>query len=183
MNPQSYEEFTTTTLNRKGKRKAKISNSYGVQDYYNHYRHLYKDARHKVSYQEYAKVINSLNQSLAKRLINVGMVDLPLNCGRISINTVPIRYKETKKGFTNTAGIDWQKTLKLWYEDHREFENKTLVKFDIKERFAVRYNRYNTAMINSMYFMFKLHRNVIQEINTLFKNNKLNINGYGKEEC
>jgi hypothetical protein len=37
--------------------------------------------------------------------------------------------------------IDWDKTLKLWYEDEEAYKQRTLIKMEEKEIYKVHYNK------------------------------------------
>ena len=71
--------------------------------------------------------------------------------------------KEVKTNYP----IDWDTTVKLWYEDKEAFENKTLVKIQNKEVYKIYYNRLNTNYKNKSFYQFFPNRTLKR---TLSKN-------------
>jgi hypothetical protein len=55
--------------------------------------------------------------------------------GTIELRKRPVTYDIKNGKLKVSAPIDWDKTLKLWYEDEESFNKKTLVKVEEKEIF------------------------------------------------
>ena len=58
----------------------------------------------------------------------------------------------------STYPIDWDGTLKLWYEDQESRENKTILKKKEREVFRIMYNKSKAFYTNKNYFEFKVNR-------------------------
>ena len=62
------------------------------------------------------------------------------------------------------APIDWDATLKLWYESPEDKENKTLVKTEKRDIFKVVYNKKNVNYNNNSLIMFSPTRTLKTKI-------------------
>ena len=89
-----------------------------------------------------------------------------------------IKIKDNK--VKTTLPIDWDRTLKLWYEDQGSYKNKTLVRMNEKEVFKIFYNRnkanYNNKVFYDLRFMrglkLKLKEKIKEGLIDAFKLNK-----------
>jgi hypothetical protein len=61
--------------------------------------------------------------------------------GTLEIRKKPARVSIVDGKLVTNLPIDWDATLKLWYEDKESFENKTLVRVESEEIFKVYYNK------------------------------------------
>ena len=81
------------------------------------------------------------------------MGELELRKGPTSVSVVNGKIK-------NNMPIDWDQTLKLWYEDAEAFKNKTLVRLRETEPFKVVYNRIRATYKNKAFYNLKLNRDL-----------------------
>ena len=58
----------------------------------------------------------------------------------------------------STHPIDWDGTIKLWYEDEESREKKTILKKKEKEVFRIGYNKSHARYKNKEYYEFKVNR-------------------------
>ena len=72
-----------------------------------------------------------------------------------------------------TYAIDWDSTLKLWYDDEEAFNNKTLVKFPEKSIFRVKYNKSTANYENKSFMEFQVNRNIKTRLKQKIKNNEI----------
>ena len=80
--------------------------------------------------------------------------------GRLEIRKyTPKIYFDGNKVKTNLP-IDWDKTLKLWYEDEESYKNKTLVKMEEKEVFKIYYNKNIADYTNKTFYEFNINRDI-----------------------
>ena len=70
---------------------------------------------------------------------------------------------------TNRA-IDWQSTLKLWYEDKESFDSKTLVRCVADEKFKFIYARKKANYANKMYYEFTPTRSLKLRLKEIINN-------------
>ena len=50
--------------------------------------------------------------------------------------------------------VNWDATLKLWYQDEDAYNNKTLVRFEDREVFIIYYNKWSATYNNKSYYQF-----------------------------
>ena len=56
--------------------------------------------------------------------------------------------------------IDWDSTLKLWYEDEESYKNKTLLRLDEHEIYKVLYNQENANFNNRSFYEFVFNKDL-----------------------
>ena len=56
--------------------------------------------------------------------------------------------------------IDWDSTLKLWYEDEESYKNKTLLRLDEHEIYKVLYNKENANFNNRSFYEFVFNKDL-----------------------
>ena len=69
--------------------------------------------------------------------------------------------------------IDWNRTLKFWYEDEESFKNKTILKMEEKEIFKVHYNKNVANYPNKLFYQFKVNRDLKLKIKENIKENRI----------
>lgn len=114
----NWEDFRREVLNLNGNRTHKVTNSLGVYDSYKWIRkRKWLDIGRPLTEHEFYSIIRRVNNYLADELVNGNDVTLPCNMGRLEIRKSKpnIRFKDGK--VKTDLPIDWDRTLKLWYED------------------------------------------------------------------
>lgn len=136
------EYFATKTKRSKGKNTA----DYHISDYLKYYRktvwryqggktkrgtfrqRMNKGGKWTITPQLYRKILTSINSLLLEAILHGEDIQLPLNFG--------ILYARQKKVYTSldengklktNRALNWQETLKLWYEDKEARESKQVV--------------------------------------------------------
>lgn len=159
------DEFRKQVLKVKGPRKHKIHNSYGVYDSYKYIRkNKWMEIGHPVTEHDFYRVIREVNNNLAY-LLSYGVdISLPHHMGRLEVRKYDanIHIKDGKV-ITNLP-IDWDRTLKLWSEDEKAYEERVLVKMEEKEIFKVYYNRGKAIYNNKGFFDFKVNRDLKKKL-------------------
>jgi len=77
-----------------------------------------------------------------------------------------------KKIRTNLP-IDWDRTLKLWYEDKESYKNKTLIKVEEKEIYKIYYNRNIADFTNKTFYQFDINRELKRKLKQNIKDGKI----------
>src|SRR5690554_6806468 len=94
------------------------------------------------------------------------MVNLLSKMGTIEIRKFSIEPKIGEDGeLIFHAPIDWDKTLRLWYEDEEAHKNKTLIKVENREVFKRFYNKLRANYKNKSFYDFLLNKNIKTNIN------------------
>lgn len=157
----TYDDFKNAIKNIHGNRSHKIKNSLGVYDAYKWIRkNKWLNIGRPLSEHEFYSIIRKVNNCLAEELVKGQDVTFPLRMGRLEIRKyTPKIYFDGNKVRTNLP-IDWDRTLKLWYEDEESYKNKTLVKMEEKEVFKVYYNKSIADYTNKTFYTFNINRDL-----------------------
>lgn len=155
----SLSEFRKEILKVDQPRKTTINNSYGVYDAYKYYRkNKPKDPKYILSESQYFAIVRQINLLLVQELLEQKDIVFPYSMGRLEVRkSIPKVYIEDGK-VKSTYPIDWDGTLKLWYEDQESRENKTILKKKEREVFRIMYNKSKAFYTNKNYFEFKVNR-------------------------
>ena len=161
-----YNEFAKEVKKVTSKRTHKVSGSLGVKDAYNHYRkNRPKEKKFAITESDYFKIIRMLNEVVASQLSKGYEIKLPYRTGSLLVERFKIEPKIDENGkLVFRAPIDWDATLKLWYESPEDKENKTLVKTEKRDIFKVVYNKKNVNYNNNSLIMFSPTRTLKTKI-------------------
>ncbi len=143
-------------------REYKVRNSLGVYDAYKYYRKNKPDSKEYVlTESQYFAIIRKINLLLADELLLGEDIRLPKSMGTIELRKFETGAKIGKDGKLHVnLPIDWDKTLKLWYEDQGAYKDKVLVKMEEKESFKIYYNRESATYNNKSYYEFMPNRDL-----------------------
>lgn len=168
------KEFISRVTKVKGNRVHKVRNSLGVKDAFYFYRkHRPDDSKFVLDASEYLKIIRSVNNIIRDLIINGEEISLPEGMGKLELRKRQT-IVEIKNGKLKTnLPIDWNSTLKLWYEDEESYINKKLIRQETKEVFKVYYNKYRANYINKTFYQFHLNREIKKGLKNKIKNNEL----------
>lgn len=155
-------------------RKHDIRNSLGVYDGYKYYRkNKPKDKKYILTESQYFSIIRQINNILADEITVGKDVVLPSKMGKIELRKYEssIKIDGNGKVVTNLP-VDWNNTLKLWYEDPEAYKNKTLLRLNEQEMYKIVYNKENANFNNRAFYEFvfnkdlriRLKRNIKQGI-------------------
>ena len=69
--------------------------------------------------------------------------------------------------------IDWDATLKLWYEDAESYKNKTLVKKEEKEYFRIKYDKTRADYNNKSFYKLEPNRELKLRLKEKIRNKEI----------
>ena len=171
----SYKDFKSAIQGLQNTRTHKITNSLGVYDAYKYIRkNKWLNIDRPLTEHEFYQIIRRINNYLAEELINGNDIIFPNRMGKLELrkrNSLPIIDK--KGNIKVTYAIDWDSTLKLWYDDEEAFNNKTLVKFPEKSIFRVKYNKSTANYENKSFMEFQVNRSIKTRLKQKIKNNEI----------
>ena len=171
----SYKDFKSAIQGLQNTRTHKITNSLGVYDAYKYLRkNKWFDIGRPLTEHEFYQIIRRINNYLADELVNGNDIIFPNRMGKLELrkrNSLPIIDK--KGNIKVTYAIDWDNTLKLWYEDEEAFNNKTLVKIPERNIFRVKYNKDTANYENKSFMEFQVNRNIKTRLKQKIKNNEI----------
>lgn len=155
----TYREFKKEVQKVDNARIHKVTGSIGVYQGYKYIRkNKWYDIGRPLKEGEFYRIIRRINEYLANELVNGNEIKLPHRLGTLEIRKKPSRLSIVDGKLVTNLPIDWDATLKLWYEDKESFENKTLVRIESEEIFKVYYNKKDANYRNKSYYEFKPNR-------------------------
>ena len=170
----TYEEFKFNVQHLNSLRIHKVKNSYGVYDGFKYYRkNRPKEHKYVLTESQYFSIIRRVNELLGEALINGEDVTLPYRLGRLEVRKYEARITTDGKKVRTNLPIDWDRTLKLWYEDKESYKNKTLIKVEEKEIYKVYYNRNVAEFTNKTFYQFDVNRELKRKLKQNIKEGKL----------
>ena len=170
----SLEDFKRTTLKLNEPRTHKVTGSLGVYDAYKYIRkNKWLNIGRPLSEHEFYSIIRKVNEYLADSLLRGHDIVLPHKMGRIEVKKYEARITlEGNKVKTNLP-IDWDRTLKLWYEDEESYKSNTLIKIEEKDIFKVCYNKSKADFNNKSFYQFDINRDLKRRLKQQIKNGAL----------
>lgn len=170
-----FEEFSRAVRNLDGPRIHIIHNSYGVYDYYKYYRkNRPKDSKYVLTEKQFYNLFRLLMIKLVDQLLSGNNIKLPHRMGTIELRKYTADVKIGNDGkVIYRAPIDWDATVKLWYEDKESYTNKVLVRSNNKNVFKVHYNKSKANFKNKSYYMLHPNRNIKKRLFKLVTNNSI----------
>lgn len=162
----SWQKFRNSIINNvKGYRKFKVSGSWGIYDAYKLIRkHKWYDIGRPVTEKEFYAIIRLINKKLADEIAKGSTITFPSKMGKLEL------MKETRGVYFNdgkmkvTYPIDWQATLRLWFDDEEARQQKLLIRRNSKCVYKVRFNKYDATFNNKMFYDFTLNRYIKQKL-------------------
>lgn len=159
---ESYGDWRLRTLKvfGKGRRKIGVTGSWGV---YDAYKAIRKDGwqgigRPLMEHEFYA-IVRGMNDLLAERLALGETITFPARMGRLLLTKRrPSAYMDKGGRLKVTYPVDWDSTLKLWFEDAEAEGDKVLVRRRTGFTYRVRYDKSAANYPNKIYYEFALNR-------------------------
>lgn len=176
----SFKEFLKDIKKVNKERHHKVTNSYGTKDAFFYYRKIRpKDPKYVLADIQYLRIIRSINDKLRELLIKGNDVLLPEKMGRLEIRkrNNSIKFKDGK--LVTDLPINWDATLKLWYEDEESYNNRILIREENKETFRVYYNKNKANYNNKSFYQFFPNRELKIGLKNNIKKNKIEAFKYG----
>jgi hypothetical protein len=150
----TYDEFRISVLKASQKKHHfKITNSYWTKDAYR-WCITNKLIDKSISEKNFREIINTLNQSLQDRLLKGFEVRLPERMGSIEVRKYKTNIRFENGRLVTNLSVDWDKTLRLWYEDEEAYAKKTLIRCETKERFVFVYSKRKAKYKNKVFYEF-----------------------------
>lgn len=154
------QEFIADIKNVTKPRNHSIKNSIGVEDFV----YQYLKCNKKLPSSTIRSIIKTINQELANELSKGREIKFPRQMGSLEIrqNDTYVKLKDGK--LKTNRMIDWNATLKLWYNDKEAKNKKQLVRLENKKIFSVFYNRGKAKYNNQVFYEFIPNRALKQKI-------------------
>lgn len=157
----AWQKFRKEITKQEGKnrKKFKVSGSWGIYDAYKYIRkNKWYDIGRPVTEKEFYAIVRQVNNKLANEISVGNTVVFPSKMGKLELR------KDQRGVFFNngkmkiTYPVDWQATLKLWFEDEEAREKKLLIRRNSKCVYKVHFDKYNATFNNKIFYDFTLNR-------------------------
>ena len=161
-----FNDYIKQVKKVSSKRNHKIINSLGIKDAYYYYRkNRPKEKKFVIDEKTHAIIIRRINELVADKISKGYEIRFPYKMGGILIESFEISPKINNEGkLVFNAPIDWDSTLKLWYESEEDRKNKTLIKTEKRNIYKIIYNKKNINYKNKGYVTFSATRELKQKI-------------------
>ncbi len=154
-------EFFNMIKKNSGKRGTRtIPKCLKKKSYFHYYRqHRTQEHEYVLTECEFYKVVNAVTEEFILDLLTGIDVVLPHKMGTLRIaKYTPKAYIGKDGKLKNSYSIDWDKTIKLWYEDEEAYKNKTLIRILTKNSYVATYVKKDAFYANSYYFELDFNR-------------------------
>lgn len=163
-------DFLNSIKKVNGPRTHRVNNSLGVYDSYKWIRkNKWLNIGRPLTEHEFYSIIRKVNGYLADSFLHGNDIKLPHRMGRIELRKYDVRVSFDGEKVKTNLPIDWNKTLKLWYEDEEAYKEKTLVKVEEKEIFKVYYNKQLADYNNQVFYEFNANRGLKKRLKQRIK--------------
>lgn len=162
-------EFLKTIKKSSFNKKHKITASLGMREAFRYY------TKHSKSLDEktFRKTIRLINTYLQEQLTLGEDINLPQRMGTLELRKFKTRVSFSNGKMITNLPIDWDETLKLWYEDPVSMKQKTKVRMEVPEVFRVFYKKGSANYNNKSFFTFQSCRDLKQKLKTNINNGKV----------
>lgn len=154
-----YKEFNKIITKKGLPKKAKVTNSWGVYDAYKFIRkQKWYDIGRPLKEHEFYSIIRKVNDLLALEVSQGNEVVFPCRMGKLELRKIRRGVSIVDGKLKNTYPINWDETLRLWFEDEEARKDKTLLRNETQYVFHVKYNKFNANYENQCFYEFTLNR-------------------------
>lgn len=151
-------------------RKHKVINSLGNYDAYKWIRkNKWLNIGRPLTEHEFYSIIRRVNQYMAENLLDGHDIKFPYRMGQLELRKSGASFNIKDGKVVTNLPIDWNNTLKLWYEDEEAYKERTLVKMGEKEIYKVYYNKRLANYQNMAFYEFKINRELKKGIKERLK--------------
>lgn len=176
-----YNEFLKDIKKVSNERHHKVNNSYGSKDAFHYYRKIKpNDSKYVLTDCQYLKIIRLINDELRKSLIEGKDVLLPERMGRLELRKSKNSIKFVDGKLKTNLPVNWDATLKLWYNNPSSKNKKQLVRQETIETYRVYYNKNKANYNNKSFYEFSTNREIKVGLKKNIKLNKIDAFTYGK---
>lgn len=169
-----YREFKVKITKAEIPRKSKVRNSWGVYDSYKQIRkNQWYDIGRPLKEHEFYSIIRTVNNLLAEELANGNTVVFPYRMGKLELRKYKPEAKIVKGKLKITYPINWEETLKLWFNDHEARKNKMLLRNESEYIYYIKYNKYSVNYRNQSFYEFEVNRKIKQSLKDNIKKGKV----------
>lgn len=171
---ESFTEFRNKVKKVTDKRKHKITGSLGIRAAFLFVqRNKWFNIGRVLKEQQFQQIIRGVNNLLAQELMKGNSITFPLRMGSLELRKYQGSVHNINGKLNINYPINWDATLKLWYEDKESYKNKQLVRYTQKEYIKIIYNKITANYENKAFFQFIANREIKRIITKRIKQGKI----------
>lgn len=173
-NKQEYTTYLSTIKKVKQSRKHKITNSLGVKDGLKYYRNTKpKELKYKLTDSQFYAIIRKTNLLLQDRILQGLDIKFPSKMGKLELRKYDREVKFVDGKLKINLPIDWNKTIKYWYDNEEAHKAKKLLRIEQSEIFTILYNKKKANYNNKIYYKFKVNKQLRVKLQQKVRNNEV----------
>lgn len=160
-----YQEFLNR-LQKRGSKPHRISHCYGARDAWRWVRGNKWQAfnGHPFPQSLYSHIVGAVNQFLIEQLLEGHKIHLPCGMGTLYLASIPSKVHLEGSSLKTNYRTDWQKTLRLWYDDADARNKHQLVKRIQKDIVFIKYDKSGANYTNKKYYHFRANRSLVRKV-------------------
>lgn len=169
-----FEEFRDTILKKRSHKEFKVKNSFGVYDIYKIIRKSkWENIGKPISEHDFYAIIRGVNNLLAIELGKGETVVFPARMGRLELRKKRQGVSIVDNHLENTYPINWNNTIRLWYDNAVARSKKILLRDENKVGYFVKYCKATANYENQSFYQFTLNRFIKQALKKNIKEGKI----------
>lgn len=165
MSKSFFSKIKKSTLSK----NHKITASLGMREAFRYYTKQSK----ALDEPTFRRVIRYINALIQEQLSMGEDIILPCRMGKLELRKFKTRVSFKEGKLITNLPIDWNETLKLWYEDREAYKGKYKVRIEVPEVFRVYYKKSTANYNNKSFFSFQANRGLKQSLKTNIINKKV----------
>lgn len=107
-----------------------------------------------VTERQFGYIIKTINSYLQDQLLSGKDIVLPHRMGVLELRKFSTPVSLVNDKVVTYRPVNWQETVRLWWEDKEAYNNKTLVRHDIQEIYTVYYNKSKALYKNKSFYKY-----------------------------
>lgn len=156
-----YKDFRKRIIGVGKPHTFKVTNSYGTKEAWRWLKkNKWLDLGQPITEREFGLIIKTINKHFHDQLVKGKDIDLPVRMGRIEIRKFEAKLDFKDGKVVTNLPVDWDRTLKLWYEDDVARKEKTLIRQEDKTRFGFHYDKFKANYNNKVFYQFIPNRSI-----------------------
>ena len=170
MTDESFEEYSKRVRRVHDKRYLHRPKSQPIKYAHKQYNKMKPNSKEYIlTKDKYSLIITRICELFADYFVKGYDIKLPYSMGTIKLQKRPYKVGKVNGKYTTNTSIDWHKTLQLWYEDKKAYNNRDIVKIVSKYNYYIKYDISKARFCGKQYYKFQpsavLFRRVRQAVN------------------
>lgn len=168
---KNFEEFKAKVQKRNAHRCNMIKNSVGVrQGFLFLQKRKWKDVGQPLTEKQFQQIIRSVDKALSNIFIDKKVLTFPYGMGVLEARSTSTAARYNAEGkLIIPKPINWDATLKLWFEDPEARASKTLIRSLQPSKIVIVYEKPEGPLVNKNYFTFYPNREIGRTLSIMLR--------------